>query len=501
MAARSGYNPGKSAFTRVFITEGRARPDHSPEYQSCMRAGSVSQSFGDIERIECPSDAEYGQFDEVGRIQGAIERASSSLVGRYAADLASELLRLAKARCATDVDVHFGACTDPRRFNTFTKALKWEDVSLPNYSTDDLGALSSDENAAITETSDLSIGQFYEILPLSVQERAVDTVINELVDAVICDRRTCGDCDELSDGCEKAFVLQGGLTGSPGTGPDVIYTSDKGLNWASDEILTLASDETATAIACIEDYVFVTSNDAGSISWKSKATLLAGTAGGWIEVTTGIVTGGEPNDAWSVGVGAYVVGDGGYVYYTEDPSTGVSVLDAGIATTQNLNCVHALDDELAIAGGQSDTIIYTTNRVTWQAATATGGGGNIQAVWMIDEDIWWAVDDNGDAWYTVDQGVTWTEKALPGSTPSALYDIQFPTKAVGFIAGVASSIGALYRTYDGGHTWVKMPEGVGTLPGSSTKISAIATCIHDVNYLIVAGEDSGSDGVLLVAED
>ena len=92
MAARSGYNPGKSAFTRVFITEGRARPDHSPEYQSCMRAGSISQSFGDIERIECPSDAEYGQFDEVGRIQGAIERASSSLVGRYAADLASELL-------------------------------------------------------------------------------------------------------------------------------------------------------------------------------------------------------------------------------------------------------------------------------------------------------------------------------------------------------------------------------------------------------------------------
>ena len=104
--------------------------------------------------------------------------------------------------------MHFGACTDPRRFNTFTKALKWEDVSLPNYSTDDLGALSSDENASITETSDLSIGQFYEILPLSVQERAVDTVINELVDAVICDRRTCGDCDELSDGCEKAFVLQ-----------------------------------------------------------------------------------------------------------------------------------------------------------------------------------------------------------------------------------------------------------------------------------------------------
>ena len=205
---------------------------------------------------------------------------------------------------------------------------------------------------------------------------------------------------------------------------------------------------------------------------------------------------------WSVGVGAFVVGDGGYVYYTTDPTLGVTVMDAGIAAGgMELYAVHALSDEIAVAGGASDTIIYTTNRVSWVAANATGGGGDILGIWMRTEDEWWVVDDNGDVYYTLDQGVNWTEKIIPGVAITALYDIQFASASVGYIAGISNSTGALWRTYDGGYSWVKLPEGVGSLPGSSDQFNAIASCIHDVNYLVAVGEDSGDDGVLLVGED
>lgn len=501
----SAFNPAKTAFSRVFLIEGRAGPTREPEYQSCLRSGGVDQSFGDIEKIECPSDDEYGQFIEVGSIQGAIERATSSLMGRYAADLASALLSLARKRCAVDVQVHFGQCSNPKVFNTFTKALIWENVALTNYSTEDLGALSSDENAAIMETSDISIGEFYEVLQLTFQERASSTVINPLVDAVVCDLRTCGDCGTFSDGCYKAFVLQNApIAGrSPGTAPDILWTDDKGKTWASDEITSMIFEKetNANAITCLGDYVFVVSNGTNSLHYKEKDDILAGTPFLWSEILTGFVVGGEPNDVWSVGVGAYVVGDGGYVYYTTDPTLGVTTLDAGEATTNDLYAVHALSDEQAVAVGADDTIIYTTNQVSWVAATATGGDGDLQGVWMRSATEWWVVDDNGDVWYTLNSGVSWTEKTIPGINISALYDIQFATDSVGYIAGVANSAGALWRTYDGGYSWVKLPEGTGTLSGSSDQMNAIATCIHDVNYLIAVGEDATNDGVLLVGED
>jgi len=134
-------------------------------------------------------------------------------------------------------------------------------------------------------------------------------------------------------------------------------------------------------------------------------------------------------------------------------------------------------------------------------ATATGGGGELLGVWMRSETEWWVVDDNGDVWYTLNSGVSWTEKTIPGIAITALYNIQFASDSVGYIAGVANGAGALWRSYDGGYSWVKLPEGTGTLPGSSTQMTAIASCIHDVNYLVAVGADVGNDGVLLVGED
>ena len=483
MASKS-FTPAKTGFTRVFTLKGRAGPTTRPDYEDCMRAGSYSQSFGDIESIELPSSARFGQFDKVDKIQGSVEPGQSSLIGQYAADLSSKLLEMAKQRCAIDVHVNFGKCTNPQLNNVFTKKVIWEDVSLPDWATDDLGALVSSENAKITETSNLSITAMLEILQLTFQQRAPDVATNELVDAVICDIRTCGDCDDYSEGCNDAFVLQGGILGSPGTAPDVLYSDDAGATWATDEITTLISTQAANAIACLGDDVVVVSNTAGSLSYKTKADILAGTPFLWSEVITGFETGGDPNDIWSVGVGAYIVGDGGYVYWLETPSAGVELLENSVITDENLNAVHALDDENAVAVGDSDTILYTTNRITWVVSPAvTGGGNNLNAVWMKRESEWWVVDSAGAVYFTEDTGATWTEKTLPGAGITVLNDIQFMQASIGYIGGVAAGAGALWRSYDGGYSWVRLPEGVGTLVGDSVTISAIAACSEDPNKI------------------
>ena len=51
MSAQTGFTVAQASYTRVFIIEGRARPDHSPSYESCLRMLGVSRGFGDIERV------------------------------------------------------------------------------------------------------------------------------------------------------------------------------------------------------------------------------------------------------------------------------------------------------------------------------------------------------------------------------------------------------------------------------------------------------------------
>ena len=501
----SSFNPGKTAFSRVFLIEGRARPDHEPKFQACMKAGTAERSFGDIERIECPDPTRYGEFEEVGYIQGAVDRATSSLIGRYASDVASELLRMATARCAVDAQVHFGACTDPRLFNTFTKAVIMENVVLTNWNSDDLGALGSDENAVINETVDLSIGELYEALPLEFGKRADDLLHNKAVDVVICDQLSCGgDCEDESSGCEKIYVLIGGVLGSPGTAPDIVYTLDKGATWDIDEISSMLSSEAANALACLGDYMVVVSNDSGGLEWKLLTDLNAGTAGLWTTVTDGFVVGGSPNDIWSVGNYAFIVGDSGYVYGTSDPTGGVTVLDAGAATVSNLNAVHALDDQFAVAVGAADSIIYTETRDSWQTATATGGGNSLLAVWIKNEREWFVTDNGGNIYYTLDKGQTWTECPASGDVPgtaTSLYDIQFATDSVGYVCGNLSDVARMWRTFDGGYSWVRLPEGVGAMP-AARNFTALAACPDDVNFVVGVGEGAvANDGVIVFGQD
>jgi hypothetical protein len=508
--ASNSFTPAKTGTSRVFIIEGRARPDHVPDFQSCLKAGAPDWGQGDVEKIECPSPDEYNQFIEVGEIQGAVERFSTSLMGHYALDLKSKLLELATRRCDVDIQIHFGACSDPRDFNTFTKALIIEKAKLINWSTEDMGALQSDENAKIDETTDVSGREAYEVLPLTFAERCGDVVTNPVIDVVICDTPSCGSCDVESTGCNTVFALTQQTVGSPGTVADIIWTRDQfETSCNSDNIDTLPVNQDANALACVGDNVVVVSNAGNNLHYKSKADIWNGVAGGWTAVATGFVVGGEPNDIWSVGTYAFVVGDGGYVYGTDDPTSGVVVLDAGVATSNDLNAVKAIDENSAVAVGDSDTVIYTTNQSTWQATTASpSSGGNLISVDVKNEKEWQVGTDNGELWYTLDAGETWTQKGLPGSGYAAIYDISRAKDSVVYIAAATSTPrGRILRTFsDAGGAgtsggYVILPEGQQTLPLSDA-IYAIAACKHDPNLVIGGGlADNGTDGILMVGQD
>jgi len=496
----SDFTIAKTANTRVFLIEGGARPDHTPSYKSCLRMMAVSQGFGDIERIECPDPYKYGGFVEKAQIKGATERPTTSLEGRYPQDMLSDLMRLARKGCSFDVQLHTGLCQDPSSFNEYDKVLILEGASLTNYATEDLGALASGDNAVINETSDITAEDAYEVVPLGATTRTPVLVVNEVVDTVLCDNVSCGgDCEGESGGCEKVYAITNGASGSPATIPDFVYTIDGGATWFVHDIEGVTSPP--GSVECLGDYVFVTVNISNTLAYALKSQMDGHTDPTWTLIATGLVASYEPNDAWSSGQYAFIVGDGGYVYGTDDVSGGVTVLDAGAATAFNLFSVHGISETFAVAGGQNGALIFTTDGAAWAASPTSpvGIGVTINTVWVKSENEWWVGASNGSLYYTLNQGVTWAIKTFSGSGTGAVESVVFSTNSVGFLSHTtAASKGRIFRTIDGGNSWKLIPEKTGTMPVND-KINALAYCSADPNFIVGVGlADDGSDGFIVV---
>jgi hypothetical protein len=487
------FIPATTQLSRIFLIEGRARADHEPDYQSCAFAGSPDWPQGDVTPIRCPSPDQFRATERIGQTFAPADDVTNSFTSHYPLDVLSTFLTLARRRCQLDIQVNLGDCTDPSQFNSFRKKQVYEEAFITSYGSDDLGAF--DDDTEINENIDINAARMYEIVPLNFAARGASVVTNPVVDVVFCSKVVCGDCEDEDDGCEIIYAVTLASPGSPGTASDVIYSTDGGANLASDEITTLDNTEAADAIACLGDYAIVASNDDGGMHYKTKALINAGTAANWTRIATGIVVGGEPRDVWSTGTYAFVGGTAGYVYGTSDITAGLTVLDAGNATTNNLNAIHALNDNFAVAAGHQGDVIYTENRTNWTAATAPAVI-NLQAVWAINRNVWWVGSASGAVYYTLDQGATWTQVTNFPVTLTNVEDIAFHNSTVGYISGsIAGPAGVILRTYDGGYSWVSLPEGAGNLPAAD-EYTALAACEYNENYIVSVGlADDAADGV------
>jgi hypothetical protein len=250
-------------------------------------------------------------------------------------------------------------------------------------------------------------------------------------------------------------------------------------------------------------YVFITVNVPNEIAYTPKSDLNGIIDPTWTLVTTGFVASCQPNDAWSTGQYAFIVGNSGYVYGTSNPTSGVTVLDAGNATGFNLYCVHGLSETFAVAGGDNGALIFTLDGVSWTLSPTSpvGIGVRINTVWVKSETCWMVGCSNGKMYYTLNQGVSWVEKAFSGSGSGSVTDIVFPTKTVGFMTHTTTvPHGRMFKTLDGGYSWFLMPSKTGTLPAND-KIDALAYCSTDPNFVIGVGlADDAADGYIVVGQ-
>lgn len=498
------FKPAVTGFTRVFLIDGRARPDHKPAYQSNMKAGGISQSFGDVEDIEVPSPDEFGKFIKVGELRDQVGRVEVTLTGRYAAELKSTMLKLARQGCTIDAQIIIGSCTDPSDYNVFTKKVIIENSFLTDYETEDLGALGSDEQAKIDESVTLSGRTVYETVPTAYASRAGDIITNELVAGTICDTASCGECQNESTGCLKYFAVSAAAGGSPGTPPDVVFTLDGGTTFYAHDIDSMSDTEDPNDVGCLGQYLFVVSQETESAHYALLSEFTATDDPDFTEVTTGFVSGGGPRAVATTKNKAFIVGAGGYIYDTENIGDGVTVRDAGTLTASNYNAVSAVNDEFAIAGGDAGVVAVTQNGTLWGLASTTpvGFGINITAVAAKNEYVWLIGTDTGRLYYTLNGGASWTEKSFPGSGSGSVEDLAISTDSVIYMSHTtAANRGRILKSDNFGYDWVVQPSTADTLP-LNDRINSVSACSVNPDVVFGCGlADNASDGFLVVGTD
>jgi len=488
--------------TRVWAMEDGAGPAVVPEYMGVWKAGAPAWNAGSPTPVYIPSDSEYGKFDEVASMPGAEEKPTMGFSARYPRSVESDMLRMRRRGCYHDFQVHIGKCQDPQDFTLgWDKIVVLEHGEISTYGADDLGALAGDDRSPVNENIDVSGTNLYEILKLNLAEICSTSVIQEVVDVMFCDTKSCGgECGLASDGCQKLFALIRAVGGSPGLGPQLVYSDDQGSTCAATPITTLAANEDPDAMACHGDYVIVVSAASISHHYALRDQILLGTEV-WAEVVAGYNAGGGPTciDTYKPGY-TWIGGLGGYVYFLSGPAVAPVVQDAGAATIQNLNAIHAYDEENVLAVGDSNAVIYTADGGTWALVIGPAPAVNLTACWMVDENTWFVGTAGGQLFYTRNAGATWIEKQFPGSGAGVVGDIVFVTIQVGYIShyNLIAGVSNILRTIDGGYEFYVLPEGTGTIPAND-QINALAVC-DDPNMVVGGGlGDDGADGFLVKA--
>lgn len=490
----------KSSQTRLFLIEDRANPDNAPTYQALARALGISWAQGDLTPIRIPDPDQYGKFKTIEFQRGQEGLPTVTLESRLEHTL-STLLQLVRKGCAFDVQLHAGVCEDPRDFNAgWDKIYVFEGALATSYDTGEIGALDSDQDAPVNESVAVSGLDYFEIKRLTAAEIAATAVVQEVVDVVICDSQQCGECGIASNGCEKIFAVTKSAGGSPGLAAEVIYSPDAGATIGETNISSLAANEDPNAAACVGANLVVVSEDSESLHYAALVDILAGTET-WAEVTSGFVATKGPLAIFSASpVHTWIAAEGGYIYFTDDPTSGVETQTAGGVTTENLNSIHGVDEDNLVAVGANNVVLFSNDGgITWASVTGPAVGVALNAVWAKSDLVWLVGAADGTLWYTSDGGATWVAKGFPGSGAGVVRDIQFATPTIGYMAHDTAAVrGRILRTIDGGFSWYVLPEQAGLAIPLNDKINAIAACSEDPNLVFGAGlGDNATDGMLL----
>ena len=136
---------------------------------------------------------------------------------------------------------------------------------------------------------------------------------------------------------------------------------------------------------------------------------------------------------------------------------GEDKLNICVDVGSRLTDIQMIDEKIAYAAGESNTVLKTTDGgktwiavMTGQRARAGETRKNLDGLYFVTPEIGWAVGSFGLITYTADGGKNWEQQKT--DIPNDLKAVYFVSETEGWAVG---NEGAIVHTADGGKTWEK----------------------------------------------
>jgi hypothetical protein len=476
------------------------------EGQYAVLEGVTRPLRGAIEPIKVYDPRRAKQFKFAGRKATAPDFPTATL--RLLERRGALPFALGDMSCAFNLYLSVGKCDDLSDF-----LHGWEDfVEIVSYaegtSVDEGARMAWEDDTQAEDAVAITLERKYGIGALSFAAKAAAEISREVVDAVYGSNLQCGDCGPSDDGTRRIYaVAKSSGAGSPGLPAELIYSVTGGTSWVQTTITSFGATEDPLAIDIAGDKLVIIGADA--YYW---ATLNAktGVPGSFTKVTTGFVASKTPRDLFVLGPQAiFFVGDGGYIYKSTNLAAGVTPIDPGDATTENLLRIHGDGQNTLVAVGAGSTVLKSTDRgVSWAATVAEPSAIQLDVTAVCvrsSEHFLVGTGNSGRVFYTLDGGEIWSAIEFTGTGSGYVRDIVFATDEVGyFVHDDTTPTGTLWSTWNGGADWVRNDGGSRRVLNwpvidrvNRLAVPAAAAQV-DANNLVIAGlAGDGTDGVLL----
>lgn len=450
-----------------------------PEILDCHDIADVAIPQGDVERSFC-IDPATGRYILSSRRRGPPGAPTTTITAHVG--LNKDWLEHAMS-CPTTYYIHKVPCGHRGLFGNYERS--W----ILRYAITTARTMSAMATMMATgvpgeslQAFDLDTAVVDDIFGL-VDTRLTTTETQPLRDITGCTTPWCaGYCGARQDACDDLVAV----ANAEGTGVDanVLVSHNHGVTWAASTVDPYPADDTAhlSSVVCFkvgdgsETRVIVARGAADGgppdIMWSDDWGETA-----WNVVDLGLVN----NDFIAHGGGLFAldhrhiwaVTQLGDIWFSEDGGLSWTEQMPGLLGAVSMKYVRFVDENVGLAVGASQTVIYTVDGgVHWNSLTGPGGAG-LLCCEIFDEHRAWVGDDIGDLYYTDVLGVgmvagDWAQRILPlpeGADDIAeINDVMFVRDSgvstndhVGFLAvrwNIAGVFyGAMYRTFNGGNDW------------------------------------------------
>ena len=381
-------------------------------------------------RVKVKSPHEYGKHDVKATARGTWEGVTFP-VNAWTPD---ELDWLLDVDCPVDFQLVMGRCGAPSDLSQYTKIRHFYRSEPTSQGETEADYLGEEEAAGIQTQTAWTAEDMVTIVQVDTERQRNGVTETQAFNdiAFLAEGRCEGNCGaRVEDGQWGVAVADANY----GTGTaNVWYTRDKGATWELCAIDPFSTMVDANLSSCVilpgevapRIIVFRGNEDPAygarcSISddWGASA---------WTEVAMGGTANiSYVNGAFKFAVGLiYAVGNGGYIYYSEDRGDSWTEIDSDTTgTTEDLWDIHLPPDKSSViyAVGSSNTVITSDDSgASWGDITTAPADGT-EDLYAVDVDskyrvyVGGEVDASGEClWVTDDGGVNWTALTFTGST-------------------------------------------------------------------------------------